>query len=181
MRRQPHLTSLQYNAQAMYARNDTQAFMEKKFQSEDYKYIRQLARKDEAKGLEQAKKKAVVEHAQARIDKRIAAKAARKEKAAEVAGRVAAVKLIFDKQQISKLKGQNLKDHLQAFQRAGAPNLEKMSLRTTVAKIREGLVESIDLFNSGQWKPNYLETISEESDSVEEIDLEDDDDEWEDA
>src|SRR3984893_17631597 len=58
MHNQPHLTSLQYNAQAMYAHNNTQAFMEKKFQPEDYKYIHQLAHKDEAKGVERAKKQA---------------------------------------------------------------------------------------------------------------------------
>ena len=42
MHQQPHLTSLQYNAQAMYAHNNTQAFMEEKFQPEDYQYICQL-------------------------------------------------------------------------------------------------------------------------------------------
>jgi len=183
MRRQPHLTSLQYNAQAMYARNNTQAFMEKKFQPEDHMYIRQLARTDEAKGLEQAKRKAIVEHAQAKIDKRKVAKAAKLKKAAEVDGRVAAVKLIFDKEQIKKLKGQSLKDHLLAFKRASAPNLQNISIRTPVAKIREGIMESIDLFNSGQWKPSTiddLEMSSEESDSGEEFDFDEEENDWED-
>ena len=182
MRRQPHLTSLQYNAQAMYAHNNTQAFMEEKFQPEDHQYIRQLARKDEAKGLEQARKQAIVEHAQAKIDKRVAAKAAKMERAAKLAERVAAVKLIFDKEKVTKLKGESLKDHLQAYQKAGAPNLQNMSIRTTVGKIREGLVDSIDLFNSGQWKPSTnfgLEAVSE-SDSVEDFDLEEGESEWED-
>jgi len=168
----------------MFAHNDTQAFMEKKFQPEDYKYIRQLARKDEAKGLEQAKKKAIVEHAQAKIDRRKAARDARRGKAAKVAGRVAAVELVFDKEKIKKLKGENLRDHMQAFQRAGAPNLQDMSLRTPVAKIREGLMESIDLHVDGKWKPNTisrLETIAEDSESVEEFDLEDGESDWEDV
>ena len=61
---------------------------------------------------------------------------------------MAAVKLIFDKEQVKKLKGEKLKDHLQAFQRA-APNLQNISLRTAVVKIREGLIQSIDLFSTG--------------------------------
>ena len=182
MHNQPHLTSLQYNAQAMYAHNNTQAFMEKKFQPEDYKYIHQLAHKDEAKGVERAKKQAIVGHLQHKIDKKRAARAARLGKAAKVAGRVAAVKLIFDKEQVRKLKGEKLKDHLQAFQRAGAPNLQNMSLRTPVVKIREGLMQSIDLFSTGQWKPNTnvgLETIPMESESGEEFDLDEGEDDWE--
>ena len=182
MHNQPHLTSLQYNAQAMYAHNNTQAFMEKKFQPEDYKYIHQLAHKDEAKGVERAKKQAIVGHLQHKIDKKRAARAARLGKAAKVAGCVAAVKLIFDKEQVRKLKGEKLKDHLQAFQRAGAPNLQNMSLRTPVVKIREGLMQSIDLFSTGQWKPNTnvgLETIPMESESGEEFDLDEGEDDWE--
>ena len=39
MRRQPQLSSMQYNALAMYRQNDTHAFMEKKFHPEDYKFV----------------------------------------------------------------------------------------------------------------------------------------------
>ena len=184
MRCQPHLTALQYNARAMFAHNDTQAFMERKFQPEDHKYIRRLARKNEVRGLEQARKKAIVEHAQARVDKCIGARTARKEKAAKVAHRVAAVKLIFDKEQIKILKGDNLRDHLQAYQKAGAPNVQNMSPREAVARIRAGLHEAIDLYKSGQWKPSTnvdSETSSEELDSVEEFDLEGGQSDWEDV
>ncbi len=44
MRRQPCLSILQYNAQAMYFHNNTAAFMSKFFKDEDYKYIHKLAR-----------------------------------------------------------------------------------------------------------------------------------------
>ena len=39
MRQQPQLTLLQFNAQAMFRHNETQIFMEKQFQSEDYKFV----------------------------------------------------------------------------------------------------------------------------------------------
>jgi hypothetical protein len=67
MHHQPHLTSLQYNA--MYVQNDTQVFMERRFESEDYKYICQLACIYDSKGLELAKKKAIIEHAQEKVNK----------------------------------------------------------------------------------------------------------------
>lgn len=150
MRHQPQLTSLQYNAQAMYVRNDTQAFMKKKFQSEDYKYIHQLAHIDEGKGLELEKKKAIVEHAQVKVNRRIAAKAIRQEKAAMIAKRVETVKLVFDKEKIKKLKGESLRDHLRAFKTAGAPNLKSMPIRTLVGNIKEALMAAIDLYNNGE-------------------------------
>jgi len=39
LRRQPQLTLMQFNAQAMYTRNNTEAFMAKKFQLDDHQYI----------------------------------------------------------------------------------------------------------------------------------------------
>ena len=39
MRRQPQLSLLRYNAQAMFHRNETQAFMDAKFQPEDHAFI----------------------------------------------------------------------------------------------------------------------------------------------
>ena len=77
-----------------------------------------------------------------------------------------------------------MKDHLQAFQRAGAPNLQNISLCTLVAQIRERLMESIDCYNSGQWKPNTnvgLDIVSEGSDSREEFDFDEGENDWEDV
>ena len=51
-----------------------------------------------------------------------------------------------------------------------------------MVKIREGLMQSIDLFSTGQWKPNTnvgLETIPMESESGEEFDLDEGEDDWE--
>jgi hypothetical protein len=151
MYHQSHLISLQYNAQAMYVQNDTQAFMERRFESEDYKYICQLTCIDESKELELVKKKTIIEHTQEKVNKCATARAARQEKTAKIAVRVKAVKLVFDKKKIGKLKGESLRDHLRAFQKAGAPNLQSMPVRKHVGNIKEGL---IDLYNDGTWKPD---------------------------
>jgi hypothetical protein len=153
LRRQPQLSLVQFNAQTMYTRNDTEAFMKKKFESEDQLYIRQLVRENDSKSTEKQKRMDMIEHAQAKANKRLAATKKRKKNAQEKADRVASVRLIFDKAEVSKLKGQRLKDHLAAFQRTGAPNLQNLTSRTTVAKVREGLEQAIDLYNSGSWKP----------------------------
>jgi len=101
----------------------------------------------------------------------------RKEKAAAAAQHVASIELVFNKDEVEKLKGQNLKDHLKAFKAAGAPNLQDMPLNTRVGDICEGIKQAIDLYSAGEWKPG-----GDESESGEEFeDLDDDEsDGWED-
>src|SRR3954451_17620902 len=94
--------------------------------------------------------------------------AARQEKAAKVVERMEAVKLVFDKEKIKKLKGESLRDHLRVFQKAGAPNMQSMPIRALVGNIREGLMAAIDLYNDGTWKSNIgndQDMVSEGSES----------------
>ena len=177
LRRQPQLTLLQFNAQIMYSRNNTEAFMQKMFQPDDHRYIRQLACDDNSRSVENDKKREMIEHAQAKANQHMAASEKRKKNAAERADRVAAVQLIFDKEKITALKGQALKDHLEAFQKAGAPNLQDLTPRSAVALIRDGLAKAIDLHESGEWKP----TITLELDSAENSGLDSEEGGWEDV
>ena len=183
LRRQPQLTLMQFNAQAMYTRNNTEAFMAKKFQLDDHQYIRRLAREENSRGVEKQRKREMIQHAQAKVNKRLEASQKRQKNVAERAQRVAAVKLIFDKNQVMVLKGQALKDHLKAFQNAGAPNVKTMTAQTVVTQIREGLKAAIDLYNSGEWKPvdhSQSGELSDDPESAEEFNLDDAEDEWED-
>lgn len=70
MRQQPQLSQLQYNAQAMYFYNETEAFMKEKFHPEDYKFIRRMARELESQGLEVKRKKDLVQHMKAKNEKK---------------------------------------------------------------------------------------------------------------
>ncbi len=183
IRRQPQLTQLQYNAQAMFHRNETQAFMDQNFQTEDYQFIRKQARQAESEHGEFARKQALIQHTQAKNDRRMARIEERKTKAAEKAERVAAVKLIFDKEEVKKLKGDRLKDHLLAYQRAGAPIAKGITVRTAVAQIREALHAAIDSFNNGEWNLNVSsseESASGDTDSDEILDLQAEESDWED-
>jgi hypothetical protein len=139
MQHQPQLTLLQYNAQAMFHQNKTQEFMEDNFQPEDHQFICEMARKADSQRQEENRKRMLVKHNEAKIQKRQAALETKKRNALQKAGRIAAVTLIFDKEEVAKLKGEKLKDHLLAFKQAGAPGLQGITARSTVGQIRQAL------------------------------------------
>ena len=176
VRRQPQLTLLQYNAQAMFHINHTQEFVEKKFEREAYKFIHKMAREEDSKGHEREWNKLLVEHNEERIQKQKAASEKRVKNAAKKAGRIAAVTLIFNKEEIIKLKGEKLKDHLLAYQQAGAPNLQGITVRSPVGQIREALQAAIDRKNAGDWCP----LLDYESDACAEKESSEENAEWED-
>jgi len=119
----------------MYFHNDTEAFMKQKFQPEDYKFIRKMARELESQGLEAKRKKDLVQHMQAKNEKRRAVQEMRKQNAAKRAGRIEAVKVIVDKENIKDLKGEKLKDCLLAYKLWGAPIPEGITVRSKVGAI----------------------------------------------
>ncbi|KAF8815045.1 hypothetical protein BYT27DRAFT_7316373, partial [Phlegmacium glaucopus] len=82
-------------------------------------------------------------------------KAAMLEKLTTDLGQVA---LIF-KDEIDKLKGEKLKDHFQAFKKAGAPNLGTINSKSKVAEKREAIKAAIRSYNKGEWKlsPKYVD------------------------
>ena len=175
MRHQPQLSLLQYNAQAMFYKNKTQEFMNDKFQAEDHQFICQMTCKVDSHKQEMKRKRMLVEHNEAKIQKRMEASEKRKKIAADKAGRIAAISLILNKEEVVKLKGQKLKDHFLAFQQAGAPHFEGITVRSTVQQIREALQKAIESFHDGVWVPMKH---SDTEESSEEVDLEDGS-EWE--
>ncbi len=183
LRHQPQLSELQYNAQAMFKHNETQAFMEKKFQPEDYIFIHEMAHLIDSQGLEAKRKKALVQHMQAKNNKRMAIKEMRRQNAAKKAARVAAVKIIKNREEVKGLKGEKLKDCLIAYRKWKAPLPDSIKARSPVAAIREALQACVDAYNSGKWKPELpseAELGSDDMDSEEESDLEEDGSSWED-
>src|SRR3954452_22294306 len=112
MRYQPQLTLLQFNAQKMFSHNDTETFMDNHFDDADYKDLHQQGRQDDSRQVERMRKEALVKHAEDKIQQKKKASEERKRKANNRAGRVAAVKLIFNKEEIANLKGQALTGHV---------------------------------------------------------------------
>ncbi|KAF8800758.1 hypothetical protein BYT27DRAFT_7235975 [Phlegmacium glaucopus] len=143
MRRQPQLTLLQYNAQTMFFRNNTGAFMNE--------IERDTSKKERLEGIAQ--------HTEEKIAKKVAAKTKRTERAVQVADRISKVALIFKEDEIDKLKEEKLKDHFHAFKKAGAPNLGTINSKSKVAEKREAIKAAIRSYNKGEWKfsPKYVD------------------------
>ena len=160
MRRQPQLTLLDYNALAMYFRNNTVAFMAAKFtEEEDYKYIHKLAR--ETGGMERKRRREIVEYRDKRQAEKTTRKAVREQNAQKTAARIAQLELVLEKEKIPGLKGNTLKDQLKLFKQSGAPNLQTGRQPTLVNDIRKALMDAIDLYVEGSWKLYDDEEIEE--------------------
>jgi len=167
MRKQPCLHQDQFNAWYMIRKNATEEFAQRELnQPEDLKFIHKWGRAGGLKEQEMMRKKALVDHNEARIQKRKDAS----ERRAAKAKRVAAVKLIFDLKEISMLKGDSLNMQLQAFKLAGAPNLQCAISKFKADEKRQELQAAIISFNAGNWKP--IQEGGEPSD-IEDTDTED--------
>src|SRR6266487_2756163 len=194
MRRQPQLSSLHYNAHAMFHFNKTQAFMDKILEPEDHKFLHMMGRDPALLKQQRERLQKGIEHQEAKNAKKSAAREKRMQNAARKAERLAAVKVIKNRDDVKLLKGEKLKDCLQAYIKWGAPIPKDIKIRSPVAAIREALQVAIDSYNSGDWKPGTPseeepdsedEDLTAEIDSVDEdftaeIDLVDDETEWED-
>ena len=163
MRKQPQLTLLHYNALAMFFHNNTEAFVKKKFQHEDFKYLYKMARN--SKGEEKKRKEEIIKFAEARIKQKEERKKKRQENALKRAERVASVQLIFNKDEIDKLKSQKLQDYVEAFINAGAPGFEGIKTKTKVGLKREALKKAIDAKEKGTWIPKTVQDGDSDSHS----------------
>jgi len=124
----------------------------------------------------------IVQHTEAKIVQKQAKKEKWKQNAAATAQHIAEISLILDKEKITVLKGQSLKDQLKVFKLAKAPNLKGITANSKVNDIRAGLSKAIDLYKSGEWKIQNDGAL-DESESGEEFDMPEDDDgdeSWED-
>jgi hypothetical protein len=125
--------------------------MDKHLNTDDDKYIMQVARIFDSSGLEKQRRKDLNDYAaeEARMNAE-KDKAKEIKKAAKIA-KIAKVKLIFDKQVIEKLKGQSLQDQVEAFVQAGATLYVKKAEISKVAEKRKAIQTAIDSFNNRKW------------------------------
>lgn len=182
MQKQPQLIGVQYNAQAMFHHNKTQAFMEAKFtEPEDFKFIHQEARK--LKGVDKQRRFEIIEHAEETIAEKQKARKEWQEKNAKQAAKIASIRLILNRDEVVKLVGDNLRDHFSAFKAVGAPNMQDLNKRSRVAELRSAFQETVDMYHADKWDPyKGQEEVIEEGEEI--FDLtrieEEDEDEWED-
>ncbi|KAF7301139.1 hypothetical protein MIND_00678300 [Mycena indigotica] len=94
IRGKPTLSLHQFNAMAMFSRNDTISFMNALFEAEDHVFIMREARRIDASGLEKSRKQAQRELRRAMVELNRAKEAARTKKAEETRARLEAIHLV---------------------------------------------------------------------------------------
>ncbi|TEB23253.1 hypothetical protein FA13DRAFT_1757092 [Coprinellus micaceus] len=151
MCRQPQLSLSGQNAQAMYFRNETQAFMKQYFvKPEDLQFLRSMAR--ESTGEDQKREQEIIEHSRQRAAEKEATRKKRQQKRQEKDLRLEALELVLDETKVPGLKGEALKDMLDKFKAVGAPDLGNVNHRSKVGAIREALIVAIEKYNNGTWR-----------------------------
>ncbi|TEB28922.1 hypothetical protein FA13DRAFT_1755795 [Coprinellus micaceus] len=142
MRQQPQLSLSVQNAQAMYFRNETQAFMKQYF----------VKPEDLHTGEDQKREQEIIEHSHQRMAEKEATRKKRQQKRQEKDLWLEALELVLDETKVPGLKGEALKDMLDKFKVVGAPDLGNVNRRSKVGAIREALIVAIEKYNNGTWR-----------------------------
>ena len=132
--------------------------MKKKFQHEDFQYLYKMARN--SKGEEKKRKEDIIKFAEACIKQKEERNKNWQENALKRAERFASVQLIFNKDDLDKLKSQKLQDHVEAFINAGASGFEGIKTKTKVGEKREALKKAIDAKEKGIWIPKLCKMVT---------------------
>lgn len=99
----------QYNAHALFHRNDTQLFMDAMLtEEEDMQYLRQKAREIDASGLAKQQKATTTIHKQRIVDERREKDADRNKRKQERANQLAGIPMILEKTKLRKLNNSDL-------------------------------------------------------------------------
>ena len=118
-----------------------------------------------SQGEEKKRKEEIIKFAEVHIKQTQERKKKRQENALKRAERVASVQLIFNKDDIDKLKAQKLQDHVEAFINAGAPGFEGIRSKNKVGEKREALKKAIDAKEKGIWIPKTVQDGDSDSHS----------------
>ncbi|TFK16613.1 hypothetical protein FA15DRAFT_606812 [Coprinopsis marcescibilis] len=127
MRKQPQLSLLGHNSQAMYFQNDTSDFIKRFFvEPEDYKFLHQMAR--ETMGKDRRRQKEIVEHQEKKANERKENAAKRLAKKQENEKRIQDTELapLLNPEHVKKLKKPQLQDALKVFFRHNAVEIRQL-------------------------------------------------------
>ena len=109
----PNTTINHFSGIAAYHRNDTQAFMDAKFQAEDHTLIIRTARKIDANGSSKTFRKELIQSQQRLADNRREKDQERQQKAQDKFDKLATINVITDRTKIASLKCSELDEQLE--------------------------------------------------------------------
>ncbi|KAJ7877146.1 hypothetical protein B0H13DRAFT_1631869 [Mycena leptocephala] len=168
VRGKPTLTLHQYNAQAMFRRNNTQDFMNAVFTDEDHAYIMREARRIDASG-EETKMRAKI------VDFRIRTAAMQKEKALAKARRAALLlqehlnRPLVSLPEMSGLTVPKIVDQLNSYRARGVPNILKISNYRLKADKLAALKQAFEWYKVNQTSLPLPQPVSETVEIVPEV------------
>jgi hypothetical protein len=127
-RESPSSTVAHFTDQAMFHRNNTQEFMDTEMNTEaDHIFLRQEARRIDESGIEKARREELHAHKQHAVDEKRAKDAANADKASKETERLTAIGIQLDREMISRMTDQGLKDQLELHRRNGDKEVPKKS------------------------------------------------------
>ncbi|KZP17166.1 hypothetical protein FIBSPDRAFT_747504 [Athelia psychrophila] len=153
MRFNPSTTLLMFNSQTMFERNDTQTFIDAKFDAEDHRMVMKIAREVDGSGLEQKQKIQFIEHYEQKNQEKVDRADERSRKKQEKRAHIAGVLLIFDEEKIQGLKGKALEEQIEAYRCAGAPLPPAKKELRLVGDKKAALIECSKKMKDGIWQP----------------------------
>lgn len=114
-RHSPNTTIGHFSAQAAFNRNDTQAFMDAEFESDDHTFIMREARAKDSSKIESRRRKELVEFTQATVEKKREEIAARKAKKDETTARLGSLEVVLV--DLTSLTVKQIDDQLEVHRR----------------------------------------------------------------
>ncbi|KZP04520.1 hypothetical protein FIBSPDRAFT_713214, partial [Athelia psychrophila] len=153
MRFNPSTTLLMFNSQTMFERNDTQTFIDAKFDTEDHRMVMKIAREVDASGHEQKRKALFIEHYEKKNQEKVDRADERSRKMQEKRAHIAGILLIFDEEKIQGLKGKALEEQVEAYRFAGAPLPPAKKDLKLVGDKKSALIECSKKMKDGIWQP----------------------------
>ncbi|KAF7326545.1 hypothetical protein MVEN_02607600 [Mycena venus] len=178
----PSLMLHQYNALAMFRRNDTQDFMDAVFTDDDHAYIMREARRIDASGAEAERRRQIV-------DFRVQTAKMNKDKAVAKAKRDAEIlqahlkRRLVTFQETGNLKVPEIVDQLNAYRARGVPNISPISHYKLKADKLAALKKAYEWYEANQASqttpasvPHQVELVSrivEDWAAEEDVEMED--------
>jgi hypothetical protein len=144
-RESPSSTVAHFTDQAMFKRNETQAFIDDHMNTEeDQQFLRQEARRIDESGLEKARREELNAHKLAAVDAKRAKDAEKAEKVRKEKERLAAIGVEADRGEIAKMTDAKLKDQLELHRRAGDNEVPLKSKLKVKADRLAALLAAVD-------------------------------------
>lgn len=144
-RESPSSTIGHFTDQAMFHRNDTQNFMDTHMDTEeDHVFLRQEARRIDESGVEKARQVELTAHRQEVVDNRVAKDTENTEKIRKETERLAAIGIVSDRAEISRMTDPKLKDQLELHRRRGDKDIPMKSKMKIKADRLAALLAALD-------------------------------------